>query len=64
MSLSYDEAVAAVTAPGQRYETDEVVIDGITQTVFTNVPPEPARAVRHLGRRGATPPSSSTRTSG
>jgi long-chain acyl-CoA synthetase len=39
MSLSYDEAVAAVTAPGERYETEEVVIDGITQTVFKNVWP-------------------------
>jgi long-chain acyl-CoA synthetase len=37
--MSYDDAVAAVTAAGQRYETDEVVIDGITQTVFKNVPP-------------------------
>ena len=37
--MSYDDAVAAVTATGQRYETDEVVIDGITQTVFKNVPP-------------------------
>ena len=39
MTLSYDDAVAAVTAPGERYETDEVVIDGITQTVFKNVWP-------------------------
>ena len=37
--MSYDDAVAAVTAPGQRYETDEVVVDGITQTVFKNIPP-------------------------
>jgi long-chain acyl-CoA synthetase len=39
MGLSYEEAIAAVTAPGERYETTEVVIDGITQTVFRHVPP-------------------------
>ncbi len=39
MTMSYEEAVAAVTAPGERYETEEVVIDGITQTVFKNLPP-------------------------
>jgi long-chain acyl-CoA synthetase len=37
--VSYDEAVAAATAPGQRFETARVQIDGIEQTVFVNVPP-------------------------
>ena len=37
--VSYDEAVAAATAPGQRFETDRRTIDGIEQTVFVNVPP-------------------------
>jgi long-chain acyl-CoA synthetase len=36
---TYDDAVAAATAAGQRYETTRAVIDGIEQTVFVNVPP-------------------------
>ena len=39
MTLSYDEAVARVTAPGERFETAPVEIDGITYTVFKNAPP-------------------------
>jgi len=35
---TYEEAVAAVTAPGQRYETTRTVIGGIEQTVFANGP--------------------------
>jgi long-chain acyl-CoA synthetase len=38
MSLSYPDAVAAVTAPGERFETGTVDIDGITTTVFVNGP--------------------------
>jgi long-chain acyl-CoA synthetase len=41
---TYEEAVAAVTAPGQRFETTRTVIDGIEQTVFVNVP----RSLREL----------------
>jgi long-chain acyl-CoA synthetase len=36
---TYDEAVAALTAPGQPFETARRVIDGIEQTVFVNAPP-------------------------
>jgi long-chain acyl-CoA synthetase len=36
--LSYEEAVAAVTAPGQRFETERVTIDGVELTVFAQVP--------------------------
>jgi long-chain acyl-CoA synthetase len=36
--LTYDEAVAAVTAPGQRFETTTIDVGGIEQTVFVNVP--------------------------
>jgi long-chain acyl-CoA synthetase len=36
--LTHDEAVAAVTAPGQFYETRRTVVDGIEQTVFVHAP--------------------------
>lgn len=38
MTLSYDEAAARVTAPGERFETTEIDIDGGPQTVFANAP--------------------------
>jgi long-chain acyl-CoA synthetase len=39
MSLSYDEAAAAVTAPGERFETEEIQIrGGATVKVFKNAP--------------------------
>ncbi len=38
MSLSYAEAVAAVTAPGERFETTTVDVRGIPTTVFRNAP--------------------------
>jgi long-chain acyl-CoA synthetase len=51
--LNYDEAVEAVTAPGQRYETERIVVDGVKLTAFKNVP----RSLRELfgslrGREG------------
>jgi long-chain acyl-CoA synthetase len=36
MTLSYEEAVAQVTAPGQRFETTEIDVGGTTVTVFKN----------------------------
>jgi long-chain acyl-CoA synthetase len=36
---TWDEAVATVTGPGQRYELVDTVIDGIPRKVFANVPP-------------------------
>jgi long-chain acyl-CoA synthetase len=39
MTMSYDDAVAAITAPGERFETDEVEIRGVTYTIFRNAPP-------------------------
>src|ERR687886_400948 len=39
MALSYEAAVAQVTAPGERFETGTVDVDGVTYTVFTNAPP-------------------------
>jgi long-chain acyl-CoA synthetase len=38
MPLSYDEATALVTAPGARFETDTVSIDGVEITAFRNAP--------------------------
>jgi len=43
-AMSWDEAIARVTAPGERFETTEVVIDGVNQTVFAGGPP----TLRHL----------------
>lgn len=38
MTLSYEDAVAQLTAPGERFETGEVEVGGITYTAFTAVP--------------------------
>lgn len=38
-TLSWEEAVAAVTAPGERFETVEADVAGIRQTVFRHAPP-------------------------
>ena len=38
MSMSYADAVAAVTAPGQRFETGTVDVAGIATTVFVHGP--------------------------
>ena len=51
--MNYDEAVEAVTASGQRYETERIVVDGVKLTAFKNVP----RSLRELfgslrGREG------------
>jgi long-chain acyl-CoA synthetase len=37
--LSYDEAAAAVTAPGERYELEMIDIDGRPVRAFKNAPP-------------------------
>ncbi len=38
VTLSYDEAAARITAPGERFETGEVEVRGVTYTAFTVVP--------------------------
>jgi long-chain acyl-CoA synthetase len=38
MSLSYDEAAAQVTAPGERFETEVIDIRGVPTTVFKHGP--------------------------
>jgi non-ribosomal peptide synthetase component F len=37
--MSWEEAVAAVTAPGERFALADTTVDGITQTLFTAAPP-------------------------
>jgi long-chain acyl-CoA synthetase len=39
MTTSYDEAAAAVTAPGERFETTEADVGGVPTTVFRHAPP-------------------------
>ena len=38
MTLSYDEAAAQITAPGERYETTTANVGGIEYTVFKGAP--------------------------
>ena len=38
MALSWDEAMAALTAPGQRFEVGTATVGGIEEKVFVNVP--------------------------
>lgn len=38
MTLSYEDAAARITAPGERYETHEITVDGITYTAFKGAP--------------------------
>jgi long-chain acyl-CoA synthetase len=38
VTLSYDDAVAQITAPGERYETHEIEVAGITYTAFKGAP--------------------------
>lgn len=37
--LSYEEASAAVTAPGERYEVETIDVDGVAVKAFKNAPP-------------------------
>ncbi len=36
--LSYADAIAQVTAPGERFETTDIEIRGVTTTIFRNAP--------------------------
>jgi len=44
VTVSWDEAVAAVTAPGQRFETVPATVAGVDVTVFRHAPP----TLRHI----------------
>ena len=53
--LSYEEAVAAVTAPGQRYETERIAVNGVELTAFVHVPPSLRDLFETWRARGDTP---------
>jgi len=38
VTISYQDAVAEITGPGQRYETHQIDVDGITYTAFKGAP--------------------------
>ena len=38
MTLSYADAAAQITAPGERYETHEITVDGVEFTAFKGAP--------------------------
>jgi long-chain acyl-CoA synthetase len=44
MLLGYDEAAASVTAPGERYEVETIVVGGVEVRAFAHAPP----SLRHL----------------
>jgi long-chain acyl-CoA synthetase len=50
--LTYEEAVAAVTGPGQRYEVVEAEVAGTTMKVFRNTPPSLGAMFAASRRRG------------
>ena len=50
--LTYEEAMAAVTAPGQRFETETIEIRGVPYTVFRNAPPSLREIVATTRARG------------
>src|SRR4051794_28059518 len=52
MTMSYADAMTAVTAPGERFETDLVEIRGATVTVFRNAPPSLREIVATTRARG------------
>ena len=38
MTLSYDDAAAQITAPGERFEVGPIEVNGVGYTAFTAVP--------------------------
>jgi long-chain acyl-CoA synthetase len=52
MSLSYDEAYAAVTGPGQPFELVDQSVDGVEYRMFKHAPPTLGQVF--AGARGAT----------
>ena len=52
MSLSYAEAIAEVTRPGERFETGTIDIGGVPTTVFVNVPASLRRVFDTARARG------------
>ena len=52
MTMSYADAMAAITAPGERFETAEAEIRGTPVTVFRNAPPSLREIVATTRARG------------
>jgi long-chain acyl-CoA synthetase len=52
MVLSWDEAIAAVTAPGSRFETARGSVGGVETTFFVNAPPSLRQALGAAHDRG------------
>jgi long-chain acyl-CoA synthetase len=52
MSLSYAEAIAEVTRPGERFETGTIDIGGVPTTVFVNAPASLRRVFDTARARG------------
>jgi long-chain acyl-CoA synthetase len=50
MALSYEEAAARATAPGERYEITTVAVGGVVYRAFAN-PPASLRQLFHTARR-------------
>src|SRR5689334_700636 len=50
--MSYADALAATTAPGERFETTDVEINGVTVTVFKNAPRSLREIVASTRARG------------
>src|SRR5579875_749499 len=55
MPLSYEEAMAAVTAPGQRFEVGTAVVRGVETKVFVNAPLTLREALGMAHQRGDQP---------
>ena len=55
MPMSYAEAIAAVTAPGQRFETGTEVVNGVPMTVFVHGPRTLRDIYEHARTRGDAP---------
>jgi long-chain acyl-CoA synthetase len=52
MTMTYEDAIAAVTAPGERFETTEAEIQGWKVTLFRNAPPSLREIVATARGRG------------
>ena len=55
MTVSYYDAVARVTAPGERFEVVTVDVDGVEQRVFKNAPPSLREVFASARARGDEP---------
>jgi long-chain acyl-CoA synthetase len=52
MALTYEQAIAAVTAPGQRFEVGTAVVRGVETKLFVHAPPTLREALAMAHARG------------